>query len=197
MKLETFLNRRTSVYVNSYGSAYLCMLRLTGRMRSMKKERRKGGRGEKKSLRPTYKADRRIKLSRAVKARARYLRSDWSAAVHLWRPSPPFPSSSTHPFFLVLSHCRRRSRWRRLIVGAHQMPRIQPVFLFPASSYTIPLFFFLELASSGFSPPFSLLFPSIRFYALLSASRMQPFALAFPPRRTDLPLLFLRGMTLG
>lgn len=164
-------------------------------MRSMKKGRRKEGRGRKKSLRPTYKADRRIKLSRAVKARARYLRSDWSAAVHLWRPFPPSPSSSVLSFssFPIadvvpaegdLSSARTRCRG------------YNPCFFSRRLGYIIPLFFFLGLASPGFSP-FSLLLPSIRFYALLPASRMQPFALASPLRRMDLPLLFLRGMTLG
>lgn len=43
--------------------------------RKGRRERERGRRGR-KSPRPTYKADRRIKLSRAVKARARYLRSD-------------------------------------------------------------------------------------------------------------------------
>lgn len=162
------------------------------------RKRRMKRRG-KKSPRPTYKADRRIKLSRAVKARARYLRSDWSAAVHLWRPplppprSPPVLSFSSFPIADVvpaegdLSSARTRCRG------------YSPCFFSRRLAIHISLFFSLGLASPGFSLPFSLLFPSICFYALLlPASRMQPFARRiFPPRRMDLPLLFLRGMTLG
>lgn len=158
MKLETFLNRHTPhICVRKLVRKRVPMYVRTNRKNKEDEERRRvGGGGEKKSPRPTYKADRRIRLSRAVKARARSLRSDWSAAVHLWRPVSPSFIPSCRPFFLVLSHRRRRSRWRRLIVGAYQMPRIQPMFLFPASSYVFSLFF--SLADSR---PRAFLFPSV------------------------------------
>lgn len=124
MKLETFLNRRTPhICVRKLVRKRVPMYVKTNRKDEEDEERkRRRKRRGKKSPRPTYKADRRIKLSRAVKARARYLRSDWSAAVHLWRPplppprSPPVLSFSSFPIADVvpaegdLSSARTRCR---------------------------------------------------------------------------------------